>query len=126
METISGTVDVRRMNVGSRSEGDYVWIAADDARELMLYRADVYPAGDSFLRSLVGMRIFADGEEDANGYFRVEAVRLADGSPCPFPQKAPPPLPSNFDFGVLSATSAERKSARPLFPKKSKKRCGRH
>lgn len=125
METVSGTVEVRRMNVGSKSEGDYAWLVADDRRELRLYRADVFPAGDAFLRSLAGTRVFADGETETGGYFRVEAVRLADGTPRPFPPQTPPDLPPDFDLASLSRVLGARKSPRPRFPKKSKRRRAR-
>lgn len=121
METVAGTVEVRRLHVGSKSEGDYACVKCDDGRDFKIYRAGVFPAGDAFLRSFASRRVSLDGEAETGGYFLVSALRLEDGTPQPFPPL--PKLPSvNFDFASLKTVPAKRESAPLRFPKKSKKR----
>lgn len=131
METLQGIVEVRRQNVGSRSEGNFTFLKTENGREFVLYRANVFPQGDAFLRSFDGCTISVDGISEECGYFCISALRLADGTPQPFPPKSLPPTPK-FDFSLIKTAPKDpnlplciNKKARSLFIKKGKKRTPR-
>lgn len=131
METLRGIIEVRRQNIGSRSEGNFTFLKTEDGRKFTLYRSEIIPQGDAFLQSFDGQTIDVDGDAEPNGYFRVSALRLADGTPQAFPQKEIPHVP-DFDFSPVNPVAGKtedpprtRKKTRSFFIKKGRKRSSR-
>lgn len=78
---ISGILNYKLMNVGSRSEGNMAVLTCDDGKEYALYRSDSYPIDDVFFQTYHQQQIAVKGtvEEDA-GYICVESILLSDGT----------------------------------------------
>lgn len=130
METLSGIIEVRRLNVGSRSEGRYPFLCVGEDT-IRLRRKGGGVIGDPFLCTFEGKRVSVEGEASDSGFFCVSALFLEDGTPQPFPPVIIPPMPE-VDLSALGVIPAEiparkpptqnKKSQRRFFPKKGKKR----
>ena len=73
METIecTGTLQIRTINAGSKSEGRYAILLMDEGREYTLYRAGFLPMDDPYFDPYDGAKVTLTGEEESNHYFRV-------------------------------------------------------
>ena len=78
---VSGILNYKLMNVGSRSEGNMAILTCDDGKEYALYRLDSYPIDDVFFRTYHQQRIGVKGSvEEDSGYICVGSILLEDGT----------------------------------------------
>lgn len=83
MQTFRGTVRVRQVNPGSKSEGRAAWletVIGSKPKSLRLYRSDMPEVGDPLFADLDGRGVTVKGKKEASDYLRVDSLTV-DGIP---------------------------------------------
>ncbi len=75
MEELTGMVHIRRMAVGSKSEGDYARFVLPSGEEYTLYREGVYPANDDCFKEFDDKEVVIVGNmEERAHYICVQSI----------------------------------------------------
>ncbi len=79
MEELTGRVHIRRMAVGSKSEGDYARFVMSAGEEYTLYREGIYPANDDYFKQFDGKEVVIVGNiEERTHYICVQSIVCKD------------------------------------------------
>jgi hypothetical protein len=72
---MEGTVELREVRVGSKSDGVYAWLRRPgEEADLCLYRPGEYPADDPGLVPLAGRTVCVEGEVQPGGWLMVDKI----------------------------------------------------
>ncbi len=72
----------RRLNPGTKSEGDFAILECPDGKEYMLYRSGHLPMDDDYFTEYDGKEITVEGNmEETTGYLMVTSITPVDGTP---------------------------------------------
>ena len=75
MERKEGKIEIRRLNAGSKSDGDYAYLlCAESGDKFRLYREGVYPANDSTLVQLAGHTVAVEGTVQSGEWIMVDKI----------------------------------------------------
>lgn len=74
MRTFEGTVRLKKMNIGSKSEGIYAYLFCGDQNIYILCRQGVYPLDDSFFDEYDNQKVVVSGELADGEWLTVETI----------------------------------------------------
>ncbi len=75
MERIEGTVELREVRAGSKSDGVYAWLRRPgEETAYCLYREGEYPADDPDLVPLAGRTVCVEGTVQEGGWLMVDKI----------------------------------------------------
>ena len=75
MEKKEGKIEVRKLNVGSKSDGNYAYLLCNESgNELRLCREGVYPANDNHLTQFANRTVSIEGTVQNGNWLTVSNV----------------------------------------------------
>ncbi len=75
MDRKEGTIRIRTLAAGSKSDGNYAYLTCGDpVAEYHLYRRETYPVDDPYLMQFDGCEVAVEGTVQEGGWIEVDNI----------------------------------------------------